>query len=90
MAGETFVSILESWVGQPVTVVNPESYKTTALGQGVSFQTYEAKVATLGADFVGLAFVAAKKSDNLEVEQYIPLAMIKRLSNWGGERLIHL
>ena len=90
MAGKTFLSILESWVGKPVTVVNPESYKTTALGEGISFQTYKAKVVTLGDDFLGLSFIAKKKDSQLEVEQYIPLEKIKRLSNWGDEKLIHL
>ena len=32
MAIENFSGLLEEWVGSQVTVVNPESYKLTALG----------------------------------------------------------
>ena len=87
MADQTFVSILESWVGKPVTVVNPESYKTTALGQGVSFQTYEAKIATIGVDFVGLAFVAKRKESTLEVEQYVAEATRQTMLTTGRAML---
>ena len=90
MAGESLHSILESWLDKPVTVVNPESYKSTALGKALSFQTYEAKVASLGSDFVRLTFEAKKQDSQLTVEQFIPFGKIKRLSNWGDEKLIHL
>ena len=62
MSGETFRSVLESWVGKQVTVVNPESFKKTALGQGLSFQTYPAEITTIGEDFIKLSFSAVDGS----------------------------
>ncbi|UCG51176.1 MAG: hypothetical protein JSW58_13395 [Candidatus Latescibacterota bacterium] len=90
MSGETFRSVLESWVGNQVTVVNPESFKSTALGQGLSFQSYAAQLTSVGDDYVKLSFSAVKKDTQTEVEQIIPINLIKRVSLWGGEKLIHL
>jgi hypothetical protein len=89
MAG-TFVSLLGEWVGAEVTVVNPESYKSTALGKGLTFQTYQAKLEAMGDDFIKLSFAARKADSESNVEQLIPINRIKRLSVWGGEKLIHL
>jgi hypothetical protein len=90
MSGETFRGILESWADSQVTVVNPESFKSTALGQGLSFQSYAAQLVKIGEDFITLSFSAVKKDAQTEVEQIIPIAQIKRASVWGGEKLIHL
>ena len=90
MSGETFRGILESWVGIQVTVVNPESFKSTALGQGLSFQSYAAKVVVVGDDYIKLTFAEVKKDAQTEVEQIIPIYLIKRVSIWGEEKLIHL
>ncbi len=89
MAG-TFVAVLAEWVGADVTVVNPESYKSTALGKGLTFQTYQANLAEMGEDFIRLTFAARKADAESTVEQLIPTNHIKRLSLWGGEKLIHL
>jgi hypothetical protein len=90
MSGENFRGILESWVGTQVTVVNPESFKSTALGQGLSFQSYAAQVVVVGDDYVKLSFAAVKKDAQTDVEQIIPINLIKRVSIWGDEKLIHL
>ncbi|UCH82725.1 MAG: hypothetical protein JSW50_09605 [Candidatus Latescibacterota bacterium] len=90
MSGESFRGILESWADSQVTVVNPESFKSTALGQGLSFQSYAAQLSEIGADYIKLSFSAVKKDAQTEVEQIIPIAFIKRVSLWGGEKLIHL
>jgi len=89
MAG-TFAAVLAEWVGADVTVVNPESYKSTALGKGLTFQTYQAKLDEMGEDFIRLTFAARKADAESTVEQLIPTYRIKRLSLWGGEKLIHL
>jgi len=89
MAG-TFLSLIGEWVGAEVTVVNPESYKSTALGKGLTFQTYQAKLEAMGDDFVRLTFSARKADSESSVEQIVPISSIKRLSVWGGEKLIHL
>jgi len=90
MASNTFLGLLASWVGTEVTVVNPESYKSTQLGKGLGFQSYPAKVDEVGEDYVKLAYSSVKGESQTAVEQIIPVGMIKRVSFWGGERLIHI
>ena len=85
-----FKGLLEAWIGSQVTVINPESFKSTALGQGLSFQSYKAKVIEIGDDYMKLSFTAVKKDTQNEVEQIIPIYLIKRISIWGEEKLIHL
>lgn len=87
---DNFVDLLKDWVGKDVTVVNPESYKLTALGKGLSFQTYSATMSEMGGDYVKITFSAVKQEQQTSVEQLIPLKNIKRISLWGDERLIHL
>lgn len=85
-----FREVLEQWVGQEVTVINPESFKSTQLGKGLGFQTYPAKVDAVGDDFVKLAFSSVKGESQTAVEQIVPFFRIKRLSLWGEEKLIHI
>ena len=85
-----FVGLLGDWVGSEVTVVNPESYKSTSLGKGLTFQTYIAKLDSIGDDYLKLTFVARKGESETQVEQLVPLDRIKRVSRWGEEKLIHL
>jgi hypothetical protein len=88
MAG--FKDLLAAWIGQEVTVINPESFKLTQLGKGLGFQTYPAKVDEVGDDFVKLAFSSVKGESQTAVEQIVPMGHIKRLSLWGDERYLHL
>jgi len=85
-----FQSHLKQWVNEEVTIVNPESYKSTALGEGLTFQTFGAKLAEVGDDYVRVSFQAKKMEEVLNVEQLIPLSKIKRVSMWGDEKLIHI
>lgn len=86
----SFMAMLGEWVGGDVTVVNPESYKSTALGKGLSFQTYSAKLEQVGDDWVKFTFVARKGDAETNVEQLVPVGRIKRVSIWGDERIVHL
>jgi len=88
--GATLLGLLQAWVGTEITVVNPESYKSTQLGKGLTFQTYGAKLAEIGDDFLKLTFAAKKNESSTTVEQIIPLDRVKRISSWGDEKLIHL
>ena len=90
MSHHDFKSILQSWVGSQVTVINPESFKATALGQGLGFQSYTAQIVELGEDYVKLAYSAIKKDSQTDVEQIVPISLVKRITIWGGERLLHL
>jgi hypothetical protein len=85
-----FRSYLGEWVGGDVTVINPESYKLTALGKGLTFQTYRAKLEQVGDDFIRLSFSSVKGESQTSVEQLVPLARVKRVSSWGDEKLVHL
>ena len=87
---DTFKGVLESWVGTDVTVVNPESFKSTALGKGLQFQSYPAKLASVGTDIIKLTFAATKQESETQVEQIVPIERIKRVSIWGEEKIIHL
>ena len=90
MAIENFTDLLQEWVGSQVTVVNPESYKLTALGKGLTFQTYAAKLDQVGNDFIKLTFSSVKQDSQTTVEQVVPVDKIKRISRWGDEKLIHI
>ncbi len=90
MSEETFRSMLESWVGTEITVINPESYRTTALKESLGFQSYQAKIMEVGKDFVKITFTAKKKEQDQEIEQWIRFDMIKRAYIWGGERFLHV
>ena len=90
MANEKFNEILTGWVGSDVTIVNPESYKSTALMESLGFQAYTAKIAEVGEDNIKLSFGAQKKGKQVEVEQWIPIDSIKRISVMGGDKYIHL
>lgn len=86
----SFIAMLGEWIGGDVTVVNPESYKSTALGKGLTFQTYTAKLEQVGEDWVKLTFRAKKGEAETSVEQLIPVSRIKRVSIWGDEKIVHL
>ena len=79
MAGDNWRSIIVSWVGSQVTVINPESYKTTALGKGLTFQSYTATLDDVGEDYLKLSFTAMKTEVKQQIEQYVPLEAVKRV-----------
>jgi hypothetical protein len=86
----SFLALLSEWAGGEVTVVNPESFKSSALGKGLTFQSYKAKLDEIGDDYLKLSFIARKDDSETSVEQLIPIDRIKRVSLWGDEKLIHL
>lgn len=88
--GANLIGLLQAWVGSEITVVNPESYKSTQLGKGLTFQTYNAKLEQIGDDFLKLTFTAKKQETTTNVEQIIPIDRVKRMSSWGDEKIIHL
>jgi hypothetical protein len=87
---ESFKAVLESWVGQKATIINPESYQKTALREQLGLETYEVEVNHVGDDFVLVGFDAKKGDHQEHVEQYIPFYDIKRLSVWGEEKFIQV
>ncbi len=90
MAGKSFKAILEGWIGQQVTVINPQSYRKTPLSDGVALETYTATVASVEGDYVELVFEARKRNQMETVQQMVPFMEVKRISTWGGEKFLQL
>jgi hypothetical protein len=85
-----FQSVLTEWKGGQVTVVNPESYRSSAIKESLGFQAYQATIDDVGEDFVKLVYTAQKKGQEENVQQWIPLDMIKRITIQGDEKFLHL
>lgn len=91
-----FDDLLKSFIGQIVTVVNPQSYEHAPVGHQLKVGFYKAKVTAMGSDYIVLIteFVRpAKRGEEPTkepVKQFVPIREIKRLSVMKSERLIHL
>jgi hypothetical protein len=85
-----FQNVLLEWKGSQVTVVNPESYRSSAIKESLGFQAYGAKIDEVGEDFIKLVYTAQKKGQEENVHQWIPLKMIKRITIQGEEKFLHL
>ena len=90
MAGKNLRAFLESWIGEQVTVINPQSYRKTPLSDGVALETYTATIALVEEDYVELSFEARKRNQMERVQQIVPFLEIRRLSTWGGEKFLQL
>jgi len=89
----SYRSVLKSLVGQPITVVNPESYEHAPVGHKLTTGFYRGKVLGLGEDCLILATEFDKKGKDAAkepVRQYIPIHRIKRISVMKAEKLIHI
>lgn len=89
----SFIDLLKTLVGKPVTVVNPESYEDAPVGHQIRAGYYRAKPIGLGQDYLILMaeYVHAGRETSKEpVKQFIPFAKIKRISLMKSERLIHI
>jgi len=87
-------ALARSLEGRVVTVINPESYRTTPTGSyKLDVQFYKGKVKVVCTDFLILIceFVMDLKGEKKEpVQQYIPFGRIKRVSILPKEICIHL
>lgn len=86
----TMRELLSQWVNADVHVVNPQSYVVTALKDSLTMETYQAKLAEVGEDFVRLRFHATRRKEDMPVDQLIPLHEVKRVSTWGDDKYLHL
>ena len=84
--------VLESLAGQKVTVVNPESFEALPQqGHELRKGHYPGKISGFGEDYMIFQTVlASSKKDRHPVQQFIPLARIKRISVMRGSTLLHL
>ena len=89
MAG-SFGEVMKSWEGKQVVIINPQSFSISKLGVKISLEHYEAVLASVTGDYVQFNFTYKKADDEQPVEQFIPLAWIKRASQWGEQRYIQL
>lgn len=87
---EDFIALLQSWKGSAVTVINPESYTSTALREGLGFESYSATLAEVSPGHIMLSYTAQRKGKSAEVQQWVPNDMIKRITMMGDEKFIHL
>lgn len=89
----SFHDLLESLMGQVLTIVNPESYEDAPVGHQIRAGFYRAKLIGMGKDYLILATQlvhAGKDHEKEPVRQYIPIEKVKRISILKAERLIHL
>ena len=85
-------NVLESLVGKNVTVVNPESFEARQNeGHELRESHYPGKISGFGEDYMIFNTVlGASKKNRQPVQQYIPLARIKRISVLPANTLLHL
>jgi hypothetical protein len=87
---EDFLALLQSWKGSPVTVINPESYTSTALREGLGFESYAATLSEVSSGHITLTYSAQRKGKGAEVQQWIPIEKIKRITIMDTDKFIHL
>ncbi len=88
-----FRSILQALVGKNVTIVNPESYESAAMGFQLKESYYAGKVGGIAKDFVLLNTViqtSRKEGGKVPVKQFVPIERIKRISMMKDEYILHL
>ena len=86
-------SILQALVGKPVTIVNPESYESAAMGFQLKEGYYSGKVGGIAKDFVLVHTVletSKKEGGKVAVKQFIPIERIKRISMMKDAYILHL
>ena len=89
----SFVDLLKSLIGKPVTLVIPESYEDAPVGHQIRAGFNRAKPVAVGHDYLVCLtefLRKGKKEDKEAVKQYIPISAIKRISVLKDDRLIHL
>ena len=83
-------TVLQEWKNQMITIVNPQSFAETVIKDTIRLETYNAKIVEIGEDCIRLSFNASKRNVETPVNQVIPFHEIKRISEWGEEKLLHL
>ena len=84
--------VLRGLVGKKVTVVNPESYESAPMGYQLKAGFYPGKITGLGHDYIifHTLMTTSKKEGQQQVQQFIPIERIKRLSLMKTGVLIHI
>jgi hypothetical protein len=82
--------ILATWVDKDITIVNPHSFSESVMRDTVQLETYLVTITEVGDDYVRLGYDAPKRKTLEHVDQIVPLREIKRVTQWGEERILHL
>jgi hypothetical protein len=85
-----FNALLKDWMGKPITIINPQSYTVSKITDGITFESYSANLDEVTDDYIKVTFVHRKKNEEQPVEQFIPIAWIKRASTWGDQHYVQL
>ena len=85
-----FKTILGSWKGESVTIINPQSFRRGAITDAIDLETFAATIKGVGDDFIEVSFDAKKKGQDENCTQFIPFTQIRRVSVWGSEKLISI
>ena len=86
----SFAKVLKEWEGESVTIINPQSYTVSKITDGISFESYTAVLSEVCDDHIRVTFAHRKKNEDQPVNQYVPMAWIKRASTWGDQHYIQL
>ncbi len=85
-----FCALLKSWEGSAITIINPQSYTVSKITDGISFESYSALLDEVSEDYIKVTFIHRKQNEEQPVEQFIPMAWIKRASTWGDQHYLQL
>ena len=91
---KSFRDLLTSHVGKEFTIVNPQSFEESGVGHHLVQNWYPSKLVAVGDDFIVLVLHfqhgAGKHATKEPMEQYVPIAHIKRISLMHSARYLHL
>jgi hypothetical protein len=94
---DSIEGLLQSLVGRPVTVVDPESFEEAAVGYRIRAAIYRAELTAVGEDYAVLTGKFVHRGAGVHnggakegIRHYVPLGMIKRISILAKEPIIHL
>ena len=93
MDAKAFDGILDEWIGQVVTVINPLSYIPTLTGCKVDTEAYKAKIVSCenGILKILVEYLSdPRKKIKEKAFQFIPVDQIKRIMISKSERLLNL
>ena len=90
----SYHDVLETLVGKQVTVVNPESFEAAPMvGFHLKEGFYRGKVIAIGNDYLvfqTLVTLTKKEGGQQPVQQFIPVARLKRVSVMKSGIFLHI
>lgn len=91
---KTFLELLTHHVGKEFTIVDPQTFEETGVGHHIAPTWNTAKLVAVGDDFIVLVghfqHGAGKHATKEPMEQYVPLAQVRKVTIMHSARMIHL